>query len=495
MGAWAIAVVLIVLAARSGSAGWWMGAVLWTALAIWVVAFFRDPERSWALGDRNIVAPADGKVVSVIETDEPAFHGGRALRISIFMNVFDCHVNRYPVSGTVAYRHYNSGKFGHAAAEKSSLANEQSSVGVAAARGKVLIRQIAGLVARRIVTDHQVGTEVHQGDRLGMIRFGSRVDLFLPVGDVRAGAHRRHDPRGRHGGGRMELMQREEGVRRRTMRQVVVVMPSAFTLGNLFFGFWAIVSAFNGNFRWAGWFIVFAGILDMLDGRVARLSGTGTRFGAELDSLVDVISFGVAPALLIYFLDFSSAGRFAWILCYIYVTAVALRLARFNVLSAGKPSTGWFTGLPSPSAGMTLAVYYPFSQTEWYRASIAYLDLQHQGLVVLMLLLAVLMVSNVKYPKFPPIGVRSAKGIFGLAVHLTILLGGIFAPEYFLFPLGLLYVTFGIARATVLGLMERPEPVPVEEERLADGSLPELPTVQRERRASWRDRRQMPEDR
>jgi len=290
-------------------------------------------------------------------------------------------------------------------------------------------------------------------------------------------------------------MQRQEGVRRRTMRQVVVVMPSAFTLGNLFFGFWAIVSAFNGNFRWAGWFIVFAGILDMLDGRVARLSGTGTRFGAELDSLVDVISFGVAPALLIYFLDFSSAGRFAWILCYIYVTAVALRLARFNVLSAGKPSTGWFTGLPSPSAGMTLAVYYPFSQTEWYRASIAYLDLQHQGLVVLMLLLAVLMVSNVKYPKFPPIGIRSAKGLFGLAVHLTILLGGIFAPEYFLFPLGLLYVTFGIARATVLGLMERPEPVPVEEERLADGSLPELPTVKHERRASWRDRRQMPEDR
>ena len=98
------------------------------------------------------------------------------------------------------------------------------------------------------------------------------------------------------------------------MRQVVVVMPSAFTLGNLFFGFWAIVSAFNGNFRWAGWFIVFAGMLDMLDGRVARLSNTGSRFGAELDSLVDIVSFGVAPALLMYFLDFASAGRFAWIL-------------------------------------------------------------------------------------------------------------------------------------------------------------------------------------
>jgi phosphatidylserine decarboxylase len=182
VGAWATAIVLVVLAARSGSAAGWVGAGLWAALAVWVVAFFRDPERPWATGERMIVAPADGKVVSVIETDEPAFHGGRALRLSIFMNVFDCHVNRYPVSGTVAYRHYNPGRFGHAAAEKSSLANEQASIGVAAARGKVLIRQIAGLVARRIVTDHQVGTEVHQGERLGMIRFGSRVDLFLPAG-------------------------------------------------------------------------------------------------------------------------------------------------------------------------------------------------------------------------------------------------------------------------------------------------------------------------
>ena len=292
----------------------------------------------------------------------------------------------------------------------------------------------------------------------------------------------------------MVLRQSREGLRRPSMRQVVVVMPSAFTLGNLFFGFWAIVSAFNGNFRWAAWFIVFAGILDMLDGRVARLSGTGTRFGAELDSLVDVISFGVAPALLTYFLDFSNAGRFSWILCYIYVTAVALRLARFNVLSAGKPSSGWFTGMPSPAAGMTLATYYPFSQTNWYRASLAYLDLQHEGLVLLMLLLAVLMVSNVKYPKFPPIGIRSARGLFGLVVHLVILLGGLLAPEYFLFPLGLFYMTFGIARAIILGLMERPEPVPITDERLADANDPTLPPpLSHERRGRWGDRRQEPD--
>jgi phosphatidylserine decarboxylase len=175
-------VLLLVGAGRGAAVGWWVVAGAWLAISVWVVAFFRDPERAWSIGERLVVAPADGKVVSVLETDEPAFHGGRAVRISIFMNVFDCHVNRYPVGGTVAYRHYHPGKFGHAAAEKSSLDNEQSSVGVGSARGKVLIRQIAGLVARRIVTDHQLGATVRQAERLGMIRFGSRVDVFLPAG-------------------------------------------------------------------------------------------------------------------------------------------------------------------------------------------------------------------------------------------------------------------------------------------------------------------------
>jgi phosphatidylserine decarboxylase len=180
--AWAIALALVVAALRYGTVSWWAVTVIWLALAVWVVAFFRDPVRSGQRGDRLILAPADGKVVSIVETDEPAFFGGRALRISIFMNVFNCHVNRYPTDGVVRYRHYNPGKFGHAAAEKSSLTNEQSSVGLTTARGKVLIRQIAGLIARRIVTDHDVGTTVHQGERMGMIRFGSRVDLFLPPG-------------------------------------------------------------------------------------------------------------------------------------------------------------------------------------------------------------------------------------------------------------------------------------------------------------------------
>ena len=180
-GRWFIAAAWII-AAVLAALGWWIAFALWLPVAIWVVAFFRDPDRGGDRGERLVLAPADGKVVSVIEVDEPAFIGDRAIRVSIFMNVFDCHVNRYPMDGVVGYRHYNPGQFGHAGTDKASLSNEQSSVGLDTARGKVLIRQIAGLVARRIVTDHPVGTPVHQAQRLGMIRFGSRVDLFLPVG-------------------------------------------------------------------------------------------------------------------------------------------------------------------------------------------------------------------------------------------------------------------------------------------------------------------------
>ena len=114
--------------------------------------------------------------------DEPAFIKGRAIRLSIFMNVFNVHVNRYPVDGAVSYVHYNKGKFFNAAAEKSSLENEQMSVGIDSGKYHVLVRQIAGLIARRIVTYSKVGDKIKQGDRMGIIRFGSRVDVFLPPG-------------------------------------------------------------------------------------------------------------------------------------------------------------------------------------------------------------------------------------------------------------------------------------------------------------------------
>ena len=240
---------------------------------------------------------------------------------------------------------------------------------------------------------------------------------------------------------------------RRGVRRVVIVMPSAFTLGNLFFGIWSMVWASQGRFAWAGWFIVFAAVLDMLDGRVARASNTGSRFGAELDSLVDVISFGVAPAMLLYFLEVHSGGRFAWLICYLYVVAVALRLARYNV-TASSAAPGWFTGLPSPAAGMTVATYYPFSQTEWYQRSMLYLNFEQQGLVVLLLLLSVLMVSNVRYPRFPTISVRRVSGVMGLVILLALLVGSIVAPASVLFPFGMAYLLFGMVRSTVLGFLQ-----------------------------------------
>ena len=159
----------------------WLLAFILTVLTLWVAYFFRDPERTGQRGDQLVIAPADGKVVLDTIVDEPAFMGGKSRRVSIFMNVFNVHVNRYPVSGTVRYLHYNPGKFLNAAAEKSSLENEQMSVGIETPRGRVLVRQIAGLIARRIVTYSKEGEHVDQGQRMGLIRFGSRVDVFLPV--------------------------------------------------------------------------------------------------------------------------------------------------------------------------------------------------------------------------------------------------------------------------------------------------------------------------
>ena len=170
----------------------WLPLAVWGLLTVWVVAFFRDPARPGPRGEGLVIAPADGKVVSVIPIEEPAFLGGPSTRVSIFMNVFNVHVNRYPADGTIRYRAYVPGTFVNAAGEKAAHENEQSSVGIATARGPMLVRQIAGLVARRIVTDHEEGTTVRQGERMGLIRFGSRVDVFLPPGilvRVKVGDH------------------------------------------------------------------------------------------------------------------------------------------------------------------------------------------------------------------------------------------------------------------------------------------------------------------
>lgn len=172
------------LALRTRSWPLWLLAFLLTLVALWVAYFFRDPERTGERGEQLVIAPADGRIVQIAEVDEPAFMKGRSVRVSIFMNVFNVHVNRYPVSGTVAYVHYNPGKFLNAAADKASLENEQSTVGIETESHRVLVRQIAGLIARRIVSYSKVGDRAVQGERFGLIRFGSRVDVFMPTGST-----------------------------------------------------------------------------------------------------------------------------------------------------------------------------------------------------------------------------------------------------------------------------------------------------------------------
>ena len=180
----ALAAGAFVLAISRGSWALWLLAFVLLVVAVWVAYFFRDPQRHGERGERIVISPADGKVVMITEVDEPTFMKARAIRISIFMNVFNVHVNRYPVSGIVRLVQRKPGRFLNAAAEESSLENEQSSIGIEAGSNHVLVRQIAGLIARRIVTDAKEGDRVQQGERMGLIRFGSRVDVFLPLGST-----------------------------------------------------------------------------------------------------------------------------------------------------------------------------------------------------------------------------------------------------------------------------------------------------------------------
>lgn len=148
-----------------------------------IVMFFRTPARLVEPDPLLIYAPADGKIVVIEEVFEKEYFRDNRLQISIFMSPFNMHSNRYPISGTVTYTHYQPGKKYLARSPKSSLLNERSSVVVSSDSGTgVLIRQVAGAVARRIVTYSKKGEKVNQGDELGFIKFGSRVDIFLPTG-------------------------------------------------------------------------------------------------------------------------------------------------------------------------------------------------------------------------------------------------------------------------------------------------------------------------
>jgi len=150
-------------------------------LAAFFIYFFRDPERKTPVDKNSIISPADGKVIVIQEVDDQEFFKTTVKKVSIFMSVFSVHVNRMPITGKVTYFNYHRGKFHAAFKEAASIENEQTSIGVENDNFKMMFKQIAGVLARRIVCPVRVGWNAKQGERFGLIKFGSRVDLFFPV--------------------------------------------------------------------------------------------------------------------------------------------------------------------------------------------------------------------------------------------------------------------------------------------------------------------------
>ena len=237
------------------------------------------------------------------------------------------------------------------------------------------------------------------------------------------------------------------------MRRAVILAPSGFTLANLFFGVFAIVSASRGDYERAALYVVLGGVMDTLDGRVARATKTGSRFGEELDSLVDAITFGVAPAMIVYFVVLNKTG-WDWIWAFLFAACAVIRLARFNVEQAGRAKTH-FHGLPSPAAGMTLATYYPFSQSALYTETIIGDFPWHMTMRFVMMGLAFLMVSDVAYPAVPTIGYRTPRQIAGSVIVAGTVIGVFVLRLEFFFPALSLYIAYGVVKTVILGLIER----------------------------------------
>ncbi len=221
------------------------------------------------------------------------------------------------------------------------------------------------------------------------------------------------------------------------MRKGVYILPNLFTTGNLFCGFWAIISVFQERFFYAAVAILLACVFDVLDGKVARLSGATSKFGVQYDSLADLVSFGIAPALLAFSWALRPYGRFGWLAAFLFVACGALRLARFNVQS----TTGeikYFKGLPIPSAAIMIAL-----------TILLYLRLIETGLVkdivilIMIYLLAFLMVSNIRYFSFKELdlGKRKPFSIFIFVILSMIVI--IMEPVITLFAFALAYVLSG----------------------------------------------------
>jgi len=221
------------------------------------------------------------------------------------------------------------------------------------------------------------------------------------------------------------------------MRKGVYILPNLFTTGNLFCGFWAIISVFQEKFFYAALAILLASVFDVLDGKVARLSGATSKFGVQYDSLADLVSFGVAPALLAFSWALRPYGRFGWLAAFLFVVCGALRLARFNVQSSSG-EVKYFKGLPIPAAAsmiaLTILLYHRLIETGWVKDIV---------ILVMIYVLAFLMVSSIRYFSFKELDLAKRKpfSIFMFVVLSMIVI--VMEPTIVLFVFVLSYVFSG----------------------------------------------------
>ncbi len=228
------------------------------------------------------------------------------------------------------------------------------------------------------------------------------------------------------------------------MRKGIYILPNTLTLGGMFCGFYAILASYKGHYIYGAWAILIANIFDGLDGWVARLTNSTTKFGIELDSLSDLVAFGVAPAVLIYSWGLQPFGRIGWGAAFLFVICGALRLARYNV-QMGTTESKAFTGLPIPGAGTVVASLVLFYNEVWG-------DLTGRNYMVLFLpfLLAALMVSTLRFHGVKELDFKKRKPFWFLVVIVVVFVLIFMYPEIVIFILSIIYVLWGIVEGTYL---------------------------------------------
>jgi len=229
---------------------------------------------------------------------------------------------------------------------------------------------------------------------------------------------------------------------KRQNKRGIYILPSIFTTFALFAGFYSIVASINGDYTLAAISIMVAMLWDALDGRVARLTNTQSAFGAEYDSLSDLVSFGVAPALLVYEWSLSDLGRIGWLAAFIYLTCAALRLARFNI-QVGTADKRYFQGLPSPAAAGVIAsmIWLKFWNFEYF--DIGFVSLSYYIGIAITIICGLLMVSNVRYYSFKEFETKKKASFRFLLLSVMSLILLLYKPNIVLFTGFFIYLLSG----------------------------------------------------